>query len=75
MYLGPIIGERYGNAWRLAYWGFTIVVMILLANGALRMLRRSMGESPGMLKFEVWFTGVALAIAFGLIVRRMRQNR
>lgn len=74
MYLGPIIRERYGNIWRKAYWVLTILVMILLANGGLMIVRGVTGESPGALKFEIWFAGLALTIAFGLIVRRLRRK-
>ena len=74
MHLGPIIRQRYGNTWRQAYWILTILFMILLANGGLRLLRRVTGDTPTPLLFEIWFAAVAVSVAFGLIVRRIRRK-
>ncbi|MFW2404871.1 MAG: hypothetical protein ACN4GT_08890 [Gammaproteobacteria bacterium] len=75
MHFGPIIRERYGNNWRRAYWWLTIIVMIALANVALRLLRGLTGEPENLLLLEVWFTCLAVLVAFLLIVRRMNRNR
>ena len=74
MFLGPIIRERCGNTWRRAYWILTIVLMILLGNGALWMLRRIIGISPDALMFEIWFAGLAFLVALGLIIREIRRH-
>ena len=74
MHLGPIIRERYGNTWRRVYWWLTIVVMIVLANFALRALRGFTGEPPDMLLLEIWFACLAVLVAFALIVRHMRRH-
>jgi len=75
MQVGPIIRERYGNNWRRAYWWLTIIVMIVLANVALRFLRSLTGEPPNMLLLEIWFACIAVLVAFAFIVQRMRRHR
>lgn len=75
MHVGPIIRERYGNNWRRAYWWLTIIVMIVLANVALRLLRHLTGEPADMLLLEIWFACLAVLVAFSLIFRRLRRRR
>ena len=78
MYLGPIIRARYGQLARRLYWFFTIVAMILFANGGLLALRHWVEiyapHSNGLL-LEIWFTIIAVAISFTLIYRRVNRNR
>ncbi len=76
MYVGPIIRARWGNLMRKAYWLFTIVVMVILANAGLAVVRHyaPVGDTPTLL-LEIWFITVAVAISFGLIYRRMNRNR
>jgi hypothetical protein len=78
MHFGPIVRRRYGSWARRAYWAFTILLMIVLANLALKLLRiyeSSFDAIANSLMLEMWFAILALLIALALIFKRMNKNR
>jgi hypothetical protein len=77
MYLGPVIIKRFGQWARLAYWLFTILVMIALSNVGLYVFRiylSSQQVADETLLLELWFAAMALAVGLGLIFRRFSRN-
>lgn len=77
MHFAPILFSRYGNPARLACWFATVFTMIVLANVALIGLRKHLGNEgipADSLMLEIWFASLALAVAFGLIFKRLYGN-
>jgi len=77
MHYAPILKQSYGTWARNACWLATILMMVVVANAALIGLRRHIGhEAPPaeILMLEIWFALLALAVAFGLILKRLNRN-
>ena len=76
MYIGPVIRQRYGNGYRRAYWLLTIIVMVALSNGGLRLVRMLTHDTrpTNDLWLEIWFATLALVIPLTLIYRRIHRN-
>lgn len=78
IFLGPRLRDRYGNVARQAFWILTIVVMVALANAALRGLRMYLNDPAppaNNLLLEIWFSALALMVGMGLLLKRMRRSR
>ena len=78
MHFGPIVKQRYGSWARRAYWIFTILLMIGLANLGLKLLRiyeSNFDAITNSLMLEMWFALLALLIALALIFRRLYRKR
>ena len=78
MHFGPIIKQRFGAQARRAYWLFTILLMIVLANLGLKLLRIYLSNFDAVtnsLMLEMWFALLALSIALALVFKRMNRNR
>lgn len=76
MYLGPLLKARYGMHLHRIYWGVTILVMVVIANMALRGLRAWLhvaGPPQHPVLLEAWFAVLALGVGFALISRRMNR--
>ena len=77
IYVGPILRDRFGNWARSAYWVFTIIVMVLLANFSLLTLRgllADLPDPPSSLLLEIWFALLAAGIALFLVFKRVTKN-
>ena len=77
MYVGPAIRKNFGQWARRAYWLFTILVMIALTNAALYVFRiylSSQAVTEETLLLELWFAIMSLAVALGLIFRKISRN-
>jgi hypothetical protein len=77
MFLGPLIREHFGNQARRVYWLFTILVMIVLSNIGLYIFRIYLGsktKGEEALPLELWFAIIAMAVALGLIYRRLSNK-
>jgi NADH:ubiquinone oxidoreductase subunit 4 (subunit M) len=78
MHFGPIVGDRYGSMARRAYWLFTILLMIVLANLGLKLLRIYLSNFDAVtnsLMLEIWFALLALLLALSLIFKRLYWKR
>jgi hypothetical protein len=77
MHYAPILKQLYGSWARGAFWLLTMLLMVVAANAALAGLRSYVGHEPPsteILMLEIWFSLLALAVAFGLILRRLNRN-
>jgi NADH:ubiquinone oxidoreductase subunit 4 (subunit M) len=78
MHFGPIVRDRYGSMARRAYWLFTILLMIVLANLGLKLLRIYLSNFDAVtnsLMLEIWFALLALLLALSLIFKRLYWKR
>lgn len=77
VWLGPRIGDWYGQHMRRAYWVLTVVIMVILANIALWGLRRYLqaaAPSASGLLLESWFALLALVVGLAPILVRARRS-
>jgi len=78
MHVGPIIKERYGNWARRVYWGFTIAIMVVIANLVLIGLQAYLdGETvvDSRRIMEMWFALLGLVVALMLVKRKLSRER